>query len=144
MFYQKLNNTEYLLRLKRGEEAIKSLEKFCLQEQIDGAFFTGIGATDQVELAHYSVDAQKYSTKTMDQALEVTNLTGNVSTHEGQIIIHAHGTLSNPDMQAFGGHINRLIVSATLEILLHTTSSLSKTIDPETGLKLFDLPDKLL
>ena len=143
MHYEKLAHNQYVLRLARGENVFETLQKFCRQEQIDGAFFFGIGAVDKAELAHYNVETQKYSSKKFDQALEVTNLTGNIALHDKEIVIHAHGTFSDASMHCLGGHVVSLQVSGTLELWLHKSAALSKAIDEETGLKLFNLPYKL-
>lgn len=143
MFYEKLATDRFVLRLVRGEKVIPSLEEFCQHEQIEGGFFYGIGAVDQAELAHYNVDTQKYSSKKFDQALEVTNLTGTIALDREGLVIHAHGTFSDTEMHCLGGHVVELRVSGTLELILHTTTTLSKSIDTETGLKLLDLPHQL-
>ena len=143
MYYEKLTHNQYILRLVRGENVFETLQKFCRQEQIDGAFFSGIGAVDKAELAHYNIETQKYSSQKFNQALEVINLTGNIALHEGEIIIHAHGTFSDTNMHCLGGHVVSLQVSGTLELSLQKTTALAKSVDSETGLKLFNLPYKL-
>ena len=111
MYYEKLTHNQYILRLVRGENVFETLQKFCRQEQIVGAFFSGIGAVDKAELAHYNIETQKYSSQKFNQALEVINLTGNIALHEGEIIIHAHGTFSDTSMHCLGGHVVSLQVS---------------------------------
>jgi predicted DNA-binding protein with PD1-like motif len=143
MHYEVLGQKQYALRLARGEKLMEGLATFCQREQIDGAFFTGIGAVDHAELAHYNVETQKYSTKQFDQALEVTHLTGTISRYEGEIIIHAHGTFSDTNMHCLGGHVVDMQISGTLELWLVKTAALSKLVDSETGLKLLNLPFKL-
>lgn len=143
MVYEKFSNNQHVIRIARGERLIASLEKYCIAEKIKGAFFYGIGAADFAELAHYDVETQKYSTKVYNQALEITQLAGNMSLHEGELIIHAHGTFSDTEMRAIGGHIVDLQVSGTLEIFLTETAELNKLTDAETGLKLLDLPNTI-
>ena len=47
-------------------------------------------------------------------------------------------------MKAFGGHLVESKVSATVEVFLEAFKNpLEKKIDKETGLKLFDLPQKI-
>lgn len=143
MYFDQVAERQYVMRVGRGENVISAIEEFCLQEKITGAFFFGIGAVDQVELAHYDVNAQKYSTKTYNQPLEVTNVSGNIARHDDELIVHAHGTFSDTEMQCLGGHIVEMKVSGTLEIILTETSPLTKLKDDETGLKLLDLSGQI-
>lgn len=143
MYFEQVADRQYILRIARGENLIKSLENFCAQENITGGFFSGIGAVDKVELAHYDVESQQYSSQKLDQPLEVTNLTGTIAGHHDELIIHAHGTFSDTQMHCLGGHVVDCLVSGTLELLLIETEPLHKVSDPETGLKLLDLNSQL-
>lgn len=143
MQYEQIAERQYVIRIARGEKVIASLEAFCQQERIKGAFFFGIGAVDQVELAHYSVEDQKYSTKSFNQPLEVTNISGNVAVMGQELIIHAHGTFSDTQMNCIGGHIVEMTVSGTLELILTESAPLSKELDSQTGLKLLDLGNQI-
>ena len=138
MEYQKFEDS-YIIRVARGEKIIESLTKLAEEEKILGGFFTGIGAADMIEIAHYSVDNKKYSSKIFNEALEITNITGNISNFENNPVIHCHGTFSDKNMNCFGGHIVEARVSGTLELVLNMVDKLSKKIDPETGLKILDL-----
>lgn len=138
MEYQKDGNV-IVVRVARGEKVVESLAKLVKTEKIDGGYFVGIGATDEVELAHYSVEGKKYSSETFNQPLEITNLTGNIAWFEGEPIVHCHATLSDPQMQCFGGHLVEARISGTLELFLTITDSLKKREDDETGLKLLSL-----
>jgi uncharacterized protein len=143
MHYELAGENKYVVRILKGEEALEALSRLCEQADIRGGFFYGIGATDFVELAHYSVEDQKYSTKTFTQPLEVTGITGSIAYKNDAPIIHAHGTFSTPEMDVRGGHIVKLKVSATLEILITATTSLIKEHDAETGLNLLQLDHQI-
>lgn len=140
MQFEKFNRNTYVLRLVKGEKLMETLEKFCNKERVDGAFFFGIGAVEHVELAHYNVTTQKYSSKNFNTALEVTNLSGSIALHENNHVIHAHGTFSDTEMVCIGGHVVDFQVSGTLEIQLHKLGVMAKLTDSETGLKLLNLP----
>ncbi|MBI2029354.1 DNA-binding protein [Candidatus Gottesmanbacteria bacterium] len=136
MIILKDKNT-YILRLKRGEYVIKSLEKLAIREKLKSASFTAIGALDQVELAHYNVAKKKYSSKKFNSEMELVNMTGNISWYDGKPLVHAHASLSNPDMSVVGGHFVEGRVSGTCEISLNVLGNrIEKQYDPETGLKL--------
>lgn len=129
----------YLIRLKRGEKIVATLEDFFKKQKIQGGFFFGIGAVDSVELAHYDVRAKKYSTISFNLPLEMTSLIGNIGIFNKQLIIHAHATFSDKKMQPVAGHLVEATISGTGEIFFIKTRKLEKFFDQETGLKLFHL-----
>ncbi|NMB56377.1 DNA-binding protein [Candidatus Beckwithbacteria bacterium] len=134
---KQINKTNYLIRIQRGEKIIETLKTFCKEKKIEGGFFYGLGAVDWVELAHYDVVKQKYSSLSFEKAYEVSNLTGSIGV-EQDLIIHAHMTLADNQMQALAGHLIDARVSGTAEIYLQALPKLNKKFDKETGLKLFD------
>ena len=135
---KKVNQSSFVVRIKRGEKIIESLTAFCKKEGIEGGFFYGVGAVDKAELAHYDVDSQKYSSLKFEQPLELINITGSIGKEE-DLIIHAHTVLGDTEMKVIGGHFVEGRVSGTAEIYLTKTDKLTKKKDPETGLKLFSL-----
>ncbi len=143
MQYQKIDERTYFIRIKRREKILASFKKFCQKEKIEGGFFCGLGAVDQVELAHYDVATKKYSAKKFNQPLELTNITGDVGIYEKDLIIHAHATLADKNMKCLAGHLVEAEVSGTAEIYFSLTPRLEKFFDEETGLKLFQLKNSL-
>lgn len=142
MYYSKVSDNKYIIRLKRGELVNKSLKKFCQKESIKNGAIWAIGSVDDPILAHYQVDTKKYSEKKFKGVFEVAPLTGNVGLYEEQPLIHNHILVSDESMQAFAGHLVEAKVSATLEvILIKFDSKLTKSNDQETGLKLYDLEE---
>lgn len=128
----------YLKVIKRGENIVSSLEKFCQEKGIKNGFFYGIGAVDEVELAHYSVENKKYSSFKLSEPLEMVSLQGNVFLGpEGELIVHAHASFSRPDGEMVGGHLVEGRISGTGEIFFTPlASALAKSFDEETGLKI--------
>lgn len=139
MQYKKINN-QIIFKLNKGEKIIESLNNLIAQEKILGAFFYGIGALSNVEIAHYNVTTQRYSTKIFENAMELTNLTGTIGTFENKPLIHAHATLADEAMNSYGGHLVEGTISGTLEVIIYNLDiELKKQVDTETGLKIFDL-----
>ncbi|HGJ66924.1 TPA: DNA-binding protein [bacterium] len=135
---KQLTPNSWIIRIVRGEKVIETLKQFCTEHKINGGFFYGLGACDQAELAHYNVETKKYSSMVFNQPLELIHMTGSIGLAD-TLIIHAHVVLSDTKMQTLGGHLVEARVSGTAEIYLTTTETLPKKLDPETGLKLFDL-----
>ena len=128
-----------VLRLERGEEIVSSLKKLQRAENIKGAFFSGIGATDNAVIGVYAVNDKKYNAVTLTGDMEIAALTGNISVSEdGGEYVHAHVVLGRGEI-AHAGHLNAAIISATAEIFVFVTDiAVSRRADPETGLNVFE------
>lgn len=135
---KKINNDHRVIRLERGEKIVETLKEFCRINSISGGFFFGLGAVDEVELAHYDLGKKKYSVVKFNKPLELLNITGSIGIGK-ELIVHTHITLSDNKMHAFGGHLVEARVSGTLEIYLIKLSALRRRHDSQTGLNLFDL-----
>ncbi|MBI2557824.1 DNA-binding protein [Candidatus Woesearchaeota archaeon] len=136
MIFKKSDKT-YFIRLERGEKIIETLKNFCSKNRIKCGYLSGIGALDEVELAHYVVENRRYTSKTLKQPLEITNMSGNITTMNKEVYLHCHITLSDEKMKAIAGHLKEGIVSATCEIALITLKgSLERRYDSLTGLNL--------
>ena len=104
MRFKKIKDT-YFIRLERGEKIIETLKNFCTKNKIKCGYFFGIGALGEVELAHYIVENKKYTSKIFKQPLEITNLTGNITTMNKEVYLHCHITLSDEEMKVIAGHL---------------------------------------
>ena len=139
MKFKNIKDT-YFIRLERGERIIETLKSFCANNKIRCGYFFGIGALDDVELAHYIVENKKYTSKTFKQPLEIINMTGNVTTIDKEVYLHCHITLSDEGMRAIAGHLKEGVISATCEIVLvSAAASITRKYDNLTGLNLLDL-----
>jgi predicted DNA-binding protein with PD1-like motif len=127
----------YIVRFDRGEELVIGLIAFVVQENIGVAHFTAIGAAGELLLSYYSLPTKEYQDHEIKEDMEIAGLVGNVAYMNNKPVIHAHGTFSRPDLSVIGGHVKKLVVSATCEVHLsqlggHTT----RGFDEETGLNL--------
>ncbi|HSX27338.1 MAG TPA: PPC domain-containing DNA-binding protein [Patescibacteria group bacterium] len=137
----KFDGYNWLVRLERGELLMENLTSLVKEQKIGGAWVSGLGGATWAELGFYSLETKDYIWKKLEQALEITSLQGNVARDGEEPVIHLHGTFSDKDMQAYGGHVKELEVAGTCEILLHRwyEPGLKRTQDDQTGLKLLDL-----
>ncbi len=143
MYYSKVAENKFLIRLVRGEKVNESIKIFCQKQNIVNASLSGIGSIEDPTLAHYRVDSKKYSEKKLSGIFEVASMTGNIGLYEEQPLVHTHIVVSDENMQTFAGHLVEAIVSATLEIILiKFDSSITKSFNAEIGLKLYDLTDE--
>lgn len=140
MQFKKIDPITYVIALAPGEEIMEQINTFLVNEKIDNAYFSGIGAVQKAELAHFRVDTKKYSSRQFDEPLEITNITGNAYLFEGKPLVHAHATLSDDGFATYGGHLVSAVISAACEItLVKLNTSLKKRVYEDVGLKLLDL-----
>ncbi|MBI2652457.1 DNA-binding protein [Candidatus Woesearchaeota archaeon] len=139
MKFKKIKGT-YFIRLERGEKLIETLKNFCEKQKIKCGYFFGIGALDEVELAHYIVETKKYTSKIFKQPLEIINMNGNITTMNKEVYLHCHITLSDENMKAIAGHLKEGRISATCEIILvKLNSKINRKYDDIIGLNLIDV-----
>ncbi|MBS3113972.1 DNA-binding protein [Candidatus Woesearchaeota archaeon] len=139
MKHKQIKDT-YFIRLDRGEKIIETLKNFCNKNKIKCGYFFGIGALNEVELAHYIVENKKYTSKTYKQPLEIVNMTGNITTMNNEIYLHCHIVLSDEKMHAIAGHIKEGTIAATCEIILvKLNANINRKHDDFIGLNLLDI-----
>lgn len=135
--YVKQFDHGWLVRLERGEKVVESLKIWCGENSIEGGFLVGLGAVDEVELAHYDVETKTYSTVKFGEPFEVTNLTGSIGIGE-QLVVHAHISLGRKDMSMVGGHLVEARVSGTMEMWVMASEDVWRKVkDEKTGLWVF-------
>ncbi|MFB6212714.1 MAG: PPC domain-containing DNA-binding protein [Candidatus Magasanikbacteria bacterium] len=136
--YQSKN--KYVLIFEKGEDFKETFLEFLKEENIESAFFYGLGGFLSVEIAFYDLEGEKeYLTKEIEGPFEVANVVGNVSLQEGELSIHNHVTLGRGDYKSRAGHLVNGIVGGTLEVkldVLEEGEPLTREFDEETGLDL--------
>lgn len=132
----------YVVRLEKGELLVESLTQLVKDEQITGAWLSGLGAALWAELGYYDLDSQEYIWKRIDQTVEITGLHGNVAWLDDEPKLHMHGSFSDRDMRALGGHVKELAVGGTCEVFLHMMQGqqkLRRVHDDTVGLPLLNV-----
>lgn len=128
-----------VLAVEKGEEFFEVMNKFA-KERNKSFTFSAIGGCDMVELAYYSLEEKKYLTKEFsDTNIEIVTMTGNVAWYEGEPLIHTHGVFGGREYNTYGGHIMKLHISATAEVMINWLSEkMERKMDKETCLKLLN------
>jgi len=135
--YKKVEDSLWVIVLKRGEKIIEKLLEFINKENIKSGYFNAIGAISSVELGHYNLEKKKYTTRVMDSPLEIVSLLGNVAVKEKELIIHAHIVVGTEKMELYGGHLKEATVAVTCEVMFNELKQIVKReYDSETGLNL--------
>lgn len=129
---------KYLLRLLPGEELVATLEQFCRDHNITGGFISGLGATNEVELAHFNVHTKQYAKRIFTGEYEVANLTGNISVEK----LHIHMTIGDSAFTTYSGHCMRCLADPTLEVMITPFAETHRALDEYSGLQLLALSGK--
>lgn len=130
-----------VIRLQKGERLMGCLEKFVQENELPGAWVSGLGGASDLTLGFYDLDKKEYQWQMFDGLREVVSLTGNISFDEdGRPVFHLHGVFGDRQFQTIGGHVKDLTAGATLELFIHRTyKPLRRKADGDTGLELLDL-----
>lgn len=130
MYYSKCE-VGYILRPEIGEEIQETLRQFAQAVNLKGAFYQGIGALNQVELAFFCTESKTYDRHFFNDEYELISLMGNLSTTDGVYSPHTHVAIGGRNFQTFSGHLVRGVVSVTAEIIVTTIDlSLTRKEDP--------------
>jgi predicted DNA-binding protein with PD1-like motif len=136
-------------RIFPGTDLIKGIEKVCQDNQVtSGTIVAGIGSLSRAQFVYAVPDKDakmgiKYSEPVrVEGPLEVLACQGTIGlTAEGQLGIHLHGLMSDPDMKVYGAHFledgNPVLV--TVEIMIHENQDVrtAREQDLETGFPVF-------
>jgi predicted DNA-binding protein with PD1-like motif len=129
----------FLLVLDKGDEAYERISAFADENRILGASLTAIGAASRVTLGYFDPEISEYRYTDFDEQLELASCIGDIAENQGSPALHAHVVLGRRDSSAIAGHLKKLVVFPTMEVVLtETPAHLRKRIDPQTGLALID------
>lgn len=130
----------YLIRLEKGEELVRTLTQFCEQQQIKAGWVNGLGAALWAELAFYHLDQKAYEFDRINELLEISNLSGNVSMVNDKPFLHLHITVADMNYHSYAGHLKELAVGGTCEVYIRTFKEpVNRVHNDGIGLKLLDL-----
>jgi uncharacterized protein len=131
------DDRRYILRFDKGEEVLALLKNFLSENQIPASYFTGIGACNEAELAFYLESIKKYKIDNLRGDMEILSFTGNSAMLNNEVVIHSHAVLGKKDFTTSGGHVNKLVISATCEIfLIKLDGKMERKLDPGLNLNL--------
>lgn len=132
--------SKHIIRVAKGEEIVTQLEKVCKQENIKAGSIMGIGAAGRIEIGHFETGTKEYHSREFTGDLEITSLMGNVSQKDGESYLHIHINFADEKLQAYAGHLNSAVVSATFECIIEEfDGEIDRKFNSEIGLDLMDL-----
>ena len=137
MEYRKFNDI-IIARIDKGEEILNKIEEIATKENIKLANINALGATNEFTVGVYNVNEKKYYTNEFTGNFEIVSLTGTINTMNDKFYTHIHMSAGNERGEVFGGHLNKDIVSATCEMVIHIIDGkVDRKYDEDIGLNLF-------
>ncbi len=131
---------KYIIRIDKGEEIIQTLKQFCKEHQIKLGSISGIGATDEVEIAFFAAQTKQFHKKAITTDMEIAPLIGNITTMNGEVYLHLHLNLGDSEHKSYSGHLNKAIVSTTFEAIIEAIDGeVDREFSSEIGLNLLKL-----
>ncbi|HXK41058.1 MAG TPA: PPC domain-containing DNA-binding protein [Candidatus Paceibacterota bacterium] len=134
------NHWHEVLRFDVGDNVIAGILEFAQKQKIGSAWLSAVGSSKEVELGFYHLEKQEYSNKVFKEPLELLEASGTLAVMDGKPILHLHGIFCGADYGTIGGHIQKLIANATVEVFIHKLNErLERKRDLKTGLNLLDV-----
>ena len=125
--------------LPHGKDLIQSIEDFCLENSIQMATFSMIGAVSSFTIGAYDQQQQVYVTFSRKTPLEIITCTGNVSIKDKKSFVHAHIVLGDEQGKTIGGHLfsDSIIFAGEIELQELIGKPMERSYDQTTGLWLW-------
>lgn len=139
MNYSKRGNT-WVIVLEKGEKITESIKKFCSETGIKAGIINAIGAAKDIKIGYFDINTKEYNETNFSDYYEITSLTGNVSTKDGQPYTHIHINFTGADCVGYGGHFIEGTITVTCEIFItEIEGELQRIPDAETGINVIKL-----
>lgn len=136
MKFKKFGN-KWVIRIDKGEEVIQTIKKVCEDNKIKLGSISGIGAANKVTIGLFDTKAKEYHSQELIGDYEITNLSGNLSTMNGEIYLHLHIGLSDSKYNVYGGHLTSAVISGTGEIIIEEINGeIEREFNKKVGLNL--------
>ena len=137
MEYKRFKNT-IVARIDKGEEILDKIKEIALKENIKLANINALGATNDFTVGVFKTKEKKYYSNEFKGDFEIVSLTGSINTMNDEFYSHIHMSCGDSEGKVFGGHLNRAVVSATVEMFIYIIDGrVDRYHDEEIGLNLF-------
>lgn len=139
MYTYKQVGDKYIVSIHTGQEIVKALTTFCEEKNIKSGTISGLGAINEVTLRFFNPPTKKYVDKTFREQMEISNLTGNISTMEGKEYLHIHITVGDADYSALAGHLLAAVLNGAGEFVIEDFGErIERTYNQSLGLNCYD------
>jgi len=131
----------YVGKLEHGEDLLGQLTEIAKENNITLGKVEAIGAVQKANIGYYDQDTREYRFFDIDEHLEITLLTGNISIKDDKPMVHAHISLADEKGEVFGGHLGpgTIVFACEFVMTAYSGPKYLRTFDEQTGLNLWDL-----
>jgi predicted DNA-binding protein with PD1-like motif len=128
-------------KMDPGEDVLGAIEEVARNHEVKSGQLSLIGAVSKAKLGYFHREALEYRYFTVDEDVEVVSCIGDISTHEGNLVVHAHMIVADEKGKCWGGHLlPGCEVSVTIElVIIETEIDLIRKKDDMTGLNLLHI-----
>jgi predicted DNA-binding protein with PD1-like motif len=107
----------YAVIFSKGDDAVSGLTEFAEKYKVKSGHYQAIGDALSIEVGWFDYDRKEFLVHKLGEA-EVTSFTGDIAWIKGEPVAHTHMTASVKDGSVKGGHLFKLIVGPTLEVIV--------------------------
>jgi len=107
----------YAVIFATGDEVVSGLTEFAQKYNVKSGHYQGIGDALHVEAGWFDYQRKEFLVIPMD-TVEITSFTGDIAWYNKKPIAHTHVSASLKDGSVKGGHLLKLIVGPTLEVIV--------------------------
>ena len=135
-----MSGGRHVVSISNHQEIVSALMAFCREKHITSGIIGGLGAINQLTLRFFDPTTKQFVDKEYHEQMEIANLTGNISTKDGEIYLHLHVTAGRSDYSAVAGHLLSATISGAGEFVVEDYDAIvERAFDPEIGLNVYDL-----
>ena len=139
MDYKRFDNI-IAVRLDKDDEISEQIKLIAEKENITAGSVSGIGATDDFTIGVFDLEKSDYEQFSFTGNHEITSLSGNISTMNGEKYVHLHITCAGKEGKIVGGHLLKGVISLTGEIFISVADGLiDRKRDETLGINRFIL-----
>lgn len=136
--FRNMDGNRYVVSIENHAEIVSSLTEFCNEIGIRSGSICGIGAIDRMTLRFFDPATKEYVDKEFTEQMEIANLTGNISTLDGEEYLHLHIVAGRRDYSAVAGHLLSAYLSGAGEFVVEDFGAEVKRVhSPELGLNVY-------
>lgn len=126
--------------LRPGEDLTSRILSAANERNVEYALVQAIGTLSRVVLGFYDGQSKSYIKKEIRDHLELVSCIGSLAKgQDGQPVLHLHVSVSDSQMNMFGGHLIEATVGYLVEVYLSEVAGteLTKIHDDSLGLMVF-------
>lgn len=136
--YKKVDN-KYIVSINNHAEVANALTEFCKDKGIQSGSISGIGAINELTLRFFNPSTKTYTDKTFREQMEISDLTGNISSMDGKVYLHLHITVGRSDYSALAGHLLAATLNGAGEFVVEDYGeTVTRLYNAELGLNCYN------